>query len=1117
MKKILPSLLMSSLAAGWWASPAHAQSASPASNWFRHNPEWTAVDAVTLAPDGQSLTGAEAAKGPILLFAGTGQNKAQLHVRGYMSDVVVHFEFMLDQSSDAEVYLEGKYGLKLAANGMGNLGAMLEPKANIPAAGAVPAKVNAGGKPGEWQTFDVKFRAPRFDDARNKTQEALLIEVKINGQVVQANTIPYGLTVGTDSPWEDAGGSFAVAVEKGSIALRNFSISRADFGAIKLPAASGQPTNIDKLVDLVEQGRDNFRNFGCVECHATQEGDVSTKAGPDLFGLFRVEPRERVVLAGEGHRFTIKADRSYLERSVRTPQQEIALGESGPKKDQAYPPVMPTFAPSVLSDRQVDAIYAYLTTLNQPEAQGPITYLVSEGDLKNYDPLADRLQLLVDNQVRIQRGPMEHVSARSIHVGQPNGVNFTFDPRILAFVQVWQGGFLDMTGEFTGRGGAGLKKGYDSREIDLGQQPYLFAPLSAKGDLIDFSFKDAIFKDGATIRESLYSKQDHLDRLAAIDAQFLGYSRDSSKPDAAPVFNYRVGKNTVAVQANIDGAGKVRLVVKGKLSTAQTFALNESALGKISVTAGEIKDGRWVVPASLHGEAVAEGHLTLAPNAWHPKPTTFNFAHQPLVVEPSYPKLPPGYSAERYMGPKDNYGRDMLFEPLGLAVAPDSTIVVATRTAGIWRLTHGEWNLFALGLFDSLGVQVEDKHGLKVVAGQKPELTRITDTTGDGVADSYETLTDAFSYHGNYHSYMHGPVRAPDGSYFITLNLDDGSGANWEYNANGKYMGTSGGFRGWAVHVPAKGGFEPFANGLRSPAGLGFGPDGRLYYLDNQGEYNGTSELYELKKGKFYGHPAGLVDLPGMTPDSPEIQWSAVASKREKPIALFPENRLANSPGNPVWQLPADKFGPFTGQMFVGDQTQSNLMRVSTEKVGDFVQGSIINFAIDLESGPMRPIFLPDHSLLIGEVGRGWQSKGGHIASLQRIVWDGKTIPPAIHHVSAVVGGFDLVFTLPIPAAINDEAFLKDLKIQSWVYRNAPDYGSPELDDHAEEIKGVTISKDRKTVTVALAKTEQPVVHPQQTARVYRITVDGKPIFGDNIGPGFEAFYTLYRFPTAKN
>ena len=67
----------------------------------------------------------------------------------------------------------------------------------------------------------------------------------------------------------------------------------------------------------------------------------------------------------------------------------------------------------------------------------------------------------------------------------------------------------------------------------------------------------------------------------------------------------------------------------------------------------------------------------------------------------------------------------------------------ATRTAGIWRLVNGEWRLFAEGLFDSLGVVVEDGKGLTVVAGQKAELTRIRDTNGDGIADDYETLFDA--------------------------------------------------------------------------------------------------------------------------------------------------------------------------------------------------------------------------------------------------------------------------------------------------------------------------------------------------------------------------------------
>ena len=50
------------------------------------------------------------------------------------------------------------------------------------------------------------------------------------------------------------------------------------------------------------------------------------------------------------------------------------------------------------------------------------------------------------------------------------------------------------------------------------------------------------------------------------------------------------------------------------------------------------------------------------------------------------------------------------------------------------------------------------------------------------------------------------------------------------------------------------------------------GPDGRVWYADNQGDFVATSKLFVLRKDAYYGHPAGLVDLPGMTPASPEIQ-----------------------------------------------------------------------------------------------------------------------------------------------------------------------------------------------------------------------------------------------------
>src|SRR4029079_19715007 len=181
-----------------------------------------------------------------------------------------------------------------------------------------------------------------------------------------------------------------------------------------------------------------------------------------------------------------------------------------------------------------------------------------------------------------------------------------------------------------------------------------------------------------------------------------------------------------------------------------------------------------------------------------------------------------------------------------------------------------------------------------------------------------------------YHNYMHGPVRAPDGSYYLTINLvHDMTGT--AYMAGGNVMGSFGGFSGWAVHIQPDGKFELFANGLRSPASLGVGPDGRVCYADNQGDFVGRSKLFVLRKDAFYGHPAGLVDLPGMTPESPQVKGENWTRRKETALVLIAHNRGEESPGNPAWDTTHGKFGPFAGQLFIGDHTQSNLLRVVTE------------------------------------------------------------------------------------------------------------------------------------------------------------------------------------------
>ena len=101
-------------------------------------------------------------------------------------------------------------------------------------------------------------------------------------------------------------------------------------------------------------------------------------------------------------------------------------------------------------------------------------------------------------------------------------------------------------------------------------------------------------------------------------------------------------------------------------------------------------------------------------------------------------------------------------------------------------------------------------------------------------------------------------------------------------------MGSMGGYRGWACRVTPEGKFEPFAFGLRSPAGIGVAPDGRIWYAENQGEYVGSSKIVPLEQGKFYGHMSGLVDLPGMIPDAPELNHDLWKDKLRKGAVWLP-------------------------------------------------------------------------------------------------------------------------------------------------------------------------------------------------------------------------------------
>jgi len=127
--------------------------------------------------------------------------------------------------------------------------------------------------------------------------------------------------------------------------------------------------------------------------------------------------------------------------------------------------------------------------------------------------------------------------------------------------------------------------------------------------------------------------------------------------------------------------------------------------------------------------------------------------------------------------------------------------------------------------------------------------------------------------------------------------------------------------------------------------------------------------------------------------------------------------------------------------------------------------------------------------------------------------WDGKTVAPEIVAMSATPTGFRLDFTQPLGDGVSANILAAALTVESWTYRDAPDYGSPELDLHNEGTRALKVSPDRKSLSIELASLEQNKVHPHQTPRIYHVKLASQTLFDADAPAQLESYYTLRKFP----
>jgi hypothetical protein len=228
---IVPALLLTLLAAGA-SSAAQIRFEGKDLNGWRSPGEWLTARAVSLDSADPSRLAIEPGQG--IYVNGSKGRTVNLVTEAEWGDVEVHVEFCISKKSNSGVYLMGRYEVQI----YDSFGVEKDKYPGIECGGIYPRwtqdrgefeghspRVNASKPPAQWQTFDIVFRAPRFDASGKKTQNAMFVKVSHNGQVVHENVEVTGPTRAACFEDEKPQGPLMLQGDHGPVAYRNLRVT----------------------------------------------------------------------------------------------------------------------------------------------------------------------------------------------------------------------------------------------------------------------------------------------------------------------------------------------------------------------------------------------------------------------------------------------------------------------------------------------------------------------------------------------------------------------------------------------------------------------------------------------------------------------------------------------------------------------------------------------------------------------------------------------------------------------------------------------------------------------------------------------------------------------------
>lgn len=480
---------------------------------------WQIVGDVTAdltKPDAMSST---AGKG-ILVNIPNAENRSNLVSTTEYGDVDVSFDFMMAAHANAGFYLQGRYEVQLFDSwgvkqpAYSDCGGIYKRRKFIPQEylyeGHAP-RTNACLAPGLWQHLEISFQAPKFDAAGNKTSNAKILVVKLNGVIIQENLELTGVTGGAISETEAPVGPFLLQGDHGAVAFKNVQINSFDGKAITL-----SPINYQVF----------YGKFNEPSAFLTKKPDVTGKLETFTWEVSKQQNDYAQVFstaltipkAGK-HTFTFQIAGKY---SVKINGQSLISDEwAGSSDKRSVSLDLPEGnVPLEISLYKFDA---WLRPVMGVWIQGPATRTAPFHGLSSVLTVPADDPILMDANTSIvfrsfadlyQDGQKLKRVVHAVNVGNPSKLHYTYDFDNGALVQLWKGDFLDVSPMWDNRGdGSSRPRG---AVLSLTDTP-----------LLTSSNDKALFSD-----------------IPSETANFrpLGYDLDDQN---LPTFNYRINGNEV--------------------------------------------------------------------------------------------------------------------------------------------------------------------------------------------------------------------------------------------------------------------------------------------------------------------------------------------------------------------------------------------------------------------------------------------------------------------------------------------------------------------------------------------------------------------------------------------